>query len=50
MEIEKPYLFTEINDNFFNFLVVEYNEELDFKIIYSKSVKSEGVSLGKFLI
>ena len=47
MEIEKPYLFTEINDNFFNFLVVEYNEELDFKIIYSKSVKSEGVSLGK---
>ena len=49
MEIKKPYLFTEINDNFFNFLVVEYDEELDFKVIHSKSVKSEGVTFGEIM-
>ena len=47
MEINQPYLFVEINDKNFNFLVVKYDENFDFKIIYSETIKSEGISNGK---
>ena len=36
MEIDQPYLFVEINDKNFNFLVVKYDENFDFKIVYSR--------------
>ena len=49
MEIDQPYLFIEINDNKFNFLVVKYNENFDFNIVHSDSVKSEGISNGKIV-
>ena len=49
MEIDQPYLFVEINDKNFNFLVVKYDENFDFKIIHSETVKSEGISDGKVI-
>ena len=42
MNLFKPYLIVEINDNNFIFLVVEYNENLDFKVILSRKVESLG--------
>ena len=47
MEIKKPYLFIEFNDEKFVFLVVKYDEDFNFKVIHSVSVKSEGVSKGR---
>ena len=47
MEIEKPYLFAEINEKNFIFLVVKYDENFDFKVIYSISKESEGILDGK---
>jgi len=49
MEIDQPYLFVEINDKNFNFLVVKYDENFDFKIVHSETVKSEGISDGKVI-
>ena len=49
MEINKPYLFIEINDEKFVFLVVEYNEDFNFKVIDSLIIKSEGVLQGKII-
>ena len=47
MEIKKPYLFIEFNDEKFVFLVVKYDEDFNFKVIHSVSAKSEGVSKGR---
>ena len=47
MEIEKPHLFLEINEKNFIFLVVKYDEDFNFKVIYSHSIKSEGILDGK---
>lgn len=49
MKINKPYLFIELNDKKFIFLIVEYNENLDFKILDSQQVLSEGISNGKII-
>jgi len=49
MDIKKPYLFLEVNDNQFIFLVVKYNEDLSFEILYSTSLKSAGVKDGKII-
>ena len=38
MKINKPYLFIELNDKKFIFLIVEYNEDLDFKILDATEV------------
>ncbi len=47
MDISKPYLVIEVNDSKFNFLVIKYNENLDFTVIHSNSIKSEGILNGK---
>ncbi len=47
MEINKPYLIVEINDSKFNFLVIKYDENFDFKVLHSSSINSDGVSNGK---
>ena len=47
MEVEKPYLFIEINDHRFIFLAVKYDEDFNFEILHSILAKSEGVSDGK---
>ncbi len=47
MEIEKPYLFVEINEKNFIFLVVKYDEDFNFKVLYSVSKESEGILDGK---
>ena len=49
MEIDKPYLFIEINDKNFNFFVVKYNEDFDFQVIYKDLIKSEGITNGKIV-
>ena len=47
MVINKPYLFIEINDKHFIFLVVEFNDELNFKVLDTLIIKSAGVLEGK---
>ena len=49
MDIKRPYLFLEVNDNQFVFLVVKYSEDLSFEILYSTSLKSAGVKDGKII-
>jgi|TARA_B100001093_G_C26835809_1_gene1018303 cell division protein FtsA len=49
MKIKEPYLFIEINDQNIIFFVVEYGENLDFKILDTTFVKSEGVLKGKII-
>jgi cell division protein FtsA len=49
MKIKEPYLFIEINDQNFIFFVIEYGENLDFKILDTIFVKSEGVFKGKII-
>jgi len=49
MEIEKPYLFIEINDDQFIFLAIKYDEDFNFKVLHSTSTKSEGISGGKIV-
>jgi cell division ATPase FtsA len=44
MEIDKPYLFIEVGQKKLIFFIVEYNEELDFKVLDSLIVKTEGVT------
>ena len=47
MNISKPHLFIEINNEELIFLVVKYNENLDFQVLESVVSKSEGVEHGK---
>jgi len=47
MNIKEPYLFVEINDKSFIFLVIKYNEKFDFEILYSTKVESQGIKNGK---
>ncbi len=49
MEIEKPYLFLEINEKNFIFLVVKYDENFNFKVIFSILKESEGIENGKIV-
>ena len=49
MIINKPYLFIEINDENFIFLVVKYNENLEFEILFSTVIKAEGIKNGKIV-
>ena len=43
MDIEQPNLFIEINEKNFIFLVVKYNQDLNFKILDTSIVKSDGI-------
>ena len=47
MEIDKPHLFIEINNKNFIFFVVQYNQNLDFKILEDIKVRSAGVTKGQ---
>ena len=47
MDIDKPNLFIEINDNHFNFLVGKYDEDLNFEVINKKSILSLGFKAGR---
>ena len=47
MIINKPYLFIEINDENFIFLIAMYNENLEFEILDSIVTKAEGIKNGK---
>jgi len=49
MEINRPNLLIEISDKNFIFIVVKYNEDLDFEILDSLVVKSDGVLDGKIV-
>ncbi|MDC0472573.1 hypothetical protein OAN27_01205 [Pelagibacteraceae bacterium] len=49
MKINEPQIFLEINDLKFIFLVIKYNENLDYKILDSTIVDSEGVLEGKII-
>lgn len=49
MKIHKPYLFIEIQDKQFNFLVVEYNEEFEYKVLDFSTINSEGIKDGKII-
>ena len=49
MEIGKPCLFLEINDKNFIFLVAQYDENFNYKVIESTEVKSEGILDGKII-
>ena len=49
MEIDKPCLFLEINDKNFIFLVAQYDENFNYKVIESTEVKSEGILDGKII-
>ena len=49
MEINKPYLFIDIDDKKFTFLVVEYNEDFNFKELDSLNIESAGVEDGKII-
>tara|TARA_E500000331_G_scaffold353043_1_gene402937 strand:+ start:56 stop:1261 length:1206 start_codon:yes stop_codon:yes gene_type:complete len=46
MEIDKPYLFIEINEKNFVFLAVKYNENFSFEVLHSISTNSNGVRDG----
>jgi cell division protein FtsA len=47
MEIDKPHLFIEINNKNFIFFVVQYSQNLDFKILEDIKVRSAGVTKGQ---
>ena len=49
MNIDQPNLFLEINEKNFIFLVVKYNQDLNFQILDSLIVKSEGIDNGKIV-
>ena len=49
MDINKPYLFIEIGNKEFVFLVVKYNENLDFQVLENIVSKSEGIENGKII-
>ena len=43
MEVEKPYLFIEINDHRIYFFSIKYDEDFNFEILHSILAKSEGI-------
>ena len=47
MQINKPYLFIEVGQKNLIFFIVEYNEELNFKILDMLITKSEGITNNK---
>lgn len=49
MKINEPYLLLEIDDKKFFFLVVNYSEDLNYKIIDTLKIKSSGVKDGKII-
>ena len=49
MEIEEPYLFIEINEKNFIFLVVKYDEDFNFKTLHTISRESKGILNGKII-
>ena len=49
MEINRPNLLIEISDKNFVFIVVKYNQDLDFEILDSLIIKSEGILDGKIV-
>ena len=49
MEIDKPYLFIEINEKNFIFFIAQYNQDLDFKILETKVVESSGILKGQIV-
>ena len=49
MQINKPYLFIELNDYNFIFLAVQYNESFDFEVLDSLTIVSDGIKNGKVI-
>lgn len=49
MQTNQPYLFIDIDDKKIIFSVIKYDQKIDYKIINSIIVNSEGVSNGKIL-
>ena len=49
MQIKKPYLFIELDDQKINFSVIKYDEELNYNIICERDVESEGILNGKVI-
>ena len=47
MEINKPHLFIEISEEHFIFFVVIYDQTLNFEIVETYKIKSEGISNGQ---
>ena len=49
MEINKPTLILELNEQNFIFLVIEYNESLSFKVLENLSVPTQGFDNNKII-
>ena len=49
MEINKPYLFIELNEKNFIFLAVKYDENFNFEVLHSVSANSEVIRNGVIL-
>ena len=49
MEIGKPCLFLELNDEKFILAVAQYDNDLNYKILDSTEAKSEGILNGKII-
>tara|TARA_B100001093_G_C26832061_1_gene1016601 strand:- start:1596 stop:2798 length:1203 start_codon:yes stop_codon:yes gene_type:complete len=49
MEIDKPFLILEINDERFIFLIIKYNSDLEYEVIFSKSILAGGVNEGRII-
>lgn len=49
MQINKPYLFIELSDLKYIFLIVKYDEAFNFEILTISIVKSEGIKDGKII-
>jgi cell division protein FtsA len=49
MKINEPHLIIELNDKHFIFLVVKYNEDLEFKTLHLNFVPSSGIIKGKIV-
>ena len=49
MKNNKPYLFIELNDDTIIFLVVQYNNKGDFKVLDNVTVNSEGIIGGRIV-
>ena len=50
MEINKPTLILELNEQNFIFLVIEYNESLSFKVLENLSVPTQGFDNNKIML
>ena len=49
MKINEPYLLIDVNDKYFTFLIIKYNENFEFQVIDFKHIESEGVNDGKIV-